>query len=147
MTEAYFSPGTNPRDKIMLEINNAIYTLDIAQSYFTDQTIWFTIVDALSRGVIVRLLLDKHALNAAYSVYKLYIKGNVIPGLTTRISQIKGYMHNHFCVIDDFVLLTGSYNWTYLAGYVNDEDLLYVPGESIVSDFTTEFNRLWSNAI
>jgi len=147
MIEIDFAPGTLPRDVIVFVIEHAFESLDIALSYFTDETIWTAILDALANGIPVRLLLDRHEINARTSIYKRFILGHTFPGLTVKITQSKGYMHNHFCLCDDYILVTGSYNWTYYAGSRNAENLFYAEGEPIQSDYQAEFEKLWSLAI
>jgi phosphatidylserine/phosphatidylglycerophosphate/cardiolipin synthase-like enzyme len=146
MIDVYFSPGINPQTQIITDINNAVSTIDLALSYFTDQIIWYAIEAALARGVIVRLLLDRHEANMRTAIYKLYIKGNVIPGLTTRITKTKNYMHNHFAQFDGDAVLTGSYNWTYYAAVRNYEDLLRLQSETVCTNYLLEFINLWNQA-
>lgn len=53
-------------------------------------------------------------------------------------------MHNKFCVIDDEVIITGSYNWTVRADLENDENLLIIHSREIAKKYKEEFERLWS---
>lgn len=52
-------------------------------------------------------------------------------------------MHNKFCIIDQKVLINGSYNWTYFAEEKNRENILIIENESeVVNSFFDEFQRL-----
>jgi len=52
-------------------------------------------------------------------------------------------MHNKFCIIDNQVLINGSYNWTYYAESKNRENILIIKNESnVVKAFETEFSQL-----
>ena len=52
-------------------------------------------------------------------------------------------MHNKFCVIDNKILINGSYNWTYNAGRINSENILIIKNEpTAVSAFRDEFINL-----
>jgi hypothetical protein len=54
-------------------------------------------------------------------------------------------MHNKFCIIDNKVLINGSYNWTYYAENKNHENILIIKDEKHVIDaFDQEFQRLIS---
>ena len=55
-----------------------------------------------------------------------------------------GFMHHKFCVIDDKIAITGSYNWTYYAETRNIENIVITDNPDIVNRFSTEFNRLTS---
>jgi phosphatidylserine/phosphatidylglycerophosphate/cardiolipin synthase-like enzyme len=147
MIYAVFSPGPDPRDNIINVIEHAFISLDIALSYFTDETIWDAILDILATEIPVRLLLDRHEIHARTAIYKRYIEGHTFPGLTVKITTSKGYMHNNFCLCDGYILVTGSYNWTYYAGSRNAENLFYAEGEPIQDAYQAEFEKLWSLAI
>ena len=54
-------------------------------------------------------------------------------------------MHNKFAVIDNEIVITGSYNWTASAGERNDENLLVIDDNYIVERYQDQFNNLWDN--
>lgn len=53
-------------------------------------------------------------------------------------------MHHKFCVIDNEVVITGSYNWTASADKRNNENLLVIHDAKIAQEYSAEFNRLWN---
>jgi phosphatidylserine/phosphatidylglycerophosphate/cardiolipin synthase-like enzyme len=56
----------------------------------------------------------------------------------------KGHMHHKFLIVDGETLVTGSYNWTPGAEYVNYEDILIEKDAGILTRYQQEFARLWS---
>ncbi len=56
-----------------------------------------------------------------------------------------GIMHNKYCIIDNRVLITGSYNWSAAAEYSNDENALFLEGAPIIQDYAADFERLWQS--
>ena len=54
-------------------------------------------------------------------------------------------MHNKFAIIDNRLLLTGSYNWTFSANNRNDENLLIIDDPEIIEIFQNQFINLWTN--
>lgn len=55
-------------------------------------------------------------------------------------------MHNKFCIIDGKVLITGSYNYTYLAETINSENIIVFKGVTdIIDNYKKEFFKLTSN--
>ncbi len=46
-------------------------------------------------------------------------------------------------VVDEHMLLTGSYNWTKTAAENNQENLLSLLHPEICRHYIDEFNRLW----
>jgi phosphatidylserine/phosphatidylglycerophosphate/cardiolipin synthase-like enzyme len=54
-------------------------------------------------------------------------------------------MHNKFAIIDNRLLLTGSYNWTFSANNRNDENLMVIDDLEIIEIFQNQFINLWTN--
>ncbi|OMJ84927.1 hypothetical protein SteCoe_13830 [Stentor coeruleus] len=52
-------------------------------------------------------------------------------------------MHHKFCVIDDYILITGSFNWTKQAVGKNQENLVVMDDPVLARMYTEEFNRMW----
>jgi phosphatidylserine/phosphatidylglycerophosphate/cardiolipin synthase-like enzyme len=54
-------------------------------------------------------------------------------------------MHHKFAIIDNRLLLTGSYNWTFSANNRNDENLMVIDDPEIIEIFQNQFINLWLN--
>ena len=52
-------------------------------------------------------------------------------------------MHHKFAVIDSLVLVTGSFNWTTMAAYYNDENVIIVEDKRLIEKYNQEFENLW----
>ena len=52
-------------------------------------------------------------------------------------------MHNKFAIIDNRLLLTGSYNWTFSANHRNDENLMVIDDPDTIAQFQNYFEKLW----
>jgi hypothetical protein len=53
-------------------------------------------------------------------------------------------MHHKFAIIDNRLLLTGSYNWTFSANNRNDENLMVIDDPEIIEIFQNQFINLWT---
>ena len=53
-------------------------------------------------------------------------------------------MHNKFAVIDNKVLITGSFNWTSQAVNANQENIAVIENSHLVKLYNQEFEKLWS---
>lgn len=51
-------------------------------------------------------------------------------------------MHNKFCIIDNQIVITGSYNWTYYAENKNWENILITKNSAIINQYRVEFNKI-----
>jgi len=137
--DVYFSLVGDPERAIIEELNKTRKSIDIAMYYFTDRDLANAVIDAHNRGVRVRVYLDKEQKEAKYSKSRYLAK----QGITIRYSSNSYLMHHKFAVIDNEVVITGSYNWTASAGERNNENLLVIRDPPSASIYEQEFHRLW----
>jgi len=140
-TEVYFSLSDNPQKAIIKNINQAESFINIAMYIFTDREIALPLVKARERGVKVRVYLDKDQVDYKYSQSRFLVQ----KGIKTRISTNNYIMHNKFAIIDNRILLTGSYNWTFSANNRNDENLMVIDDPEIIALYQNQFEKLWLN--
>jgi phosphatidylserine/phosphatidylglycerophosphate/cardiolipin synthase-like enzyme len=140
-TEVYFSLYDNLQKAIIKNINQAEAFINIAMYIFTDKEIALPLAKARERGVKVRLYLDKDQVDYQYSQSRFLVQR----GIKTRISTNNYIMHNKFAIIDNRLLLTGSYNWTFSANNRNDENLMVIDDPEIIEIFQNQFINLWTN--
>ena len=138
-TEVYFSLSNNPQKAIIKNINQAEAFINIAMYVFTDKEIAIPLIDAQKRGVKVRVYLDKSQIESSYSVSSLLVQ----KGIKVRISTNNYIMHNKFAIIDNRLLLTGSYNWTFSANNRNDENLMIIDDPEVIARYQNQFEKLW----
>jgi cardiolipin hydrolase len=53
-------------------------------------------------------------------------------------------MHNKYAIIDESVIVTGSFNWTTQAINNNQENLLFYEHKELAAPSVKEFNKLWN---
>jgi len=140
-TEVYFSLSDNPQKEIIKNINQAQASINIAMYIFTDREIALPLIKARERGVKVRLYLDQDQVDYQYSQSRFLVQ----KGIKARISTNNYIMHNKFAIIDNRLLLTGSYNWTFSANNRNDENLMVIDDPELIEIFQNQFVNLWTN--
>ncbi len=65
-------------------------------------------------------------------------------GVETRTdANIQSHMHNKYAIIDNKILVTGSFNWTWQAVKSNQENLIIVEKEDLVKKYKDSFEKLW----
>jgi phosphatidylserine/phosphatidylglycerophosphate/cardiolipin synthase-like enzyme len=138
-TEVYFSLYDNPQKEIIKNINQAQAFINIAMYTFTDKEIALSLANAQERGVKVRVYLDRSQIGSTYSISRLLVQ----KGIKVRISTNNYIMHNKFAIIDNRLLLTGSYNWTFAANNKNEENLMVIDDPEIITRYQNQFEKLW----
>jgi hypothetical protein len=134
--------GTEIKQRIISEINNAKQCIYLAMAYFTDRDIAMSIVDAKNRNVNVDIILSSNAQN---ETVKLMFKGASISVHAFDTGDARGIMHHKFCLIDDKISINGSYNYSLNASNNNVENIQISDDIAIYSQFLTEFDRLKYN--
>lgn len=139
---ALFSPQDNCAQEIVGEINQARGYVYAAMYFFTSRPIAQALVSAKDRGVDVRVCLDEEQPHYEHSKSRFLEKA----GISLKLIGGSGIMHNKFCVIDDSMTITGSYNWTTSADLENDENVLIIKSAEIAKIYKEQFNKYWNGA-
>ena len=138
MEQAYFS---GIRSRIIPHLNNANKIVQVAMAWFTSSELYNALLDCLKRGVKVELVLLDDAIN--YMNYAPDFNQFIKEGGELRIARSNiGLMHHKFCVVDEKIAITGSYNWTYYAETRNVENIVISDNNEIIRLFSLEFQRL-----
>jgi len=147
--EAYFSPNGGVRDAVIQKLEKARKTVDIAMYMFTDRKLAYELLKLKNRGVKVRIVLDGPASENKFSKSRFF-KGrgmNVRCDYSHPSTKYGNIMHNKFAIIDNAILITGSYNWTASAEKLNDENILIVKdAPQIILKYEKMFEKLWKRS-
>lgn len=138
MEQAYFSSICH---KIISYLDRAQETIQVAMAWFTSSELFNTLLLCLDRNVEVELILLDNAIN--YMDYAPDFNQFIKAGGKLRIADsCVGFMHHKFCIVDNRIVITGSYNWTYYAETRNVENIVIFDNGEIVRLFANEFLRL-----
>jgi phosphatidylserine/phosphatidylglycerophosphate/cardiolipin synthase-like enzyme len=138
-SQVYFSPGEECVNHIIDLINEACNQLDICVFTISDDRISRALVEAMKNGVDIRIISDN---------FKVEDTGSDIEdlsrvGIPVKLGTTENHMHHKFMIVDNKIVLTGSYNWTRSAALYNQENILSTDDEEVVSKFSNEFEKLW----
>ena len=128
-------------DRIGLELEQAEHSIYVAVAWFTNRTLFNTLVEKARKGVTVQLMLSNDHINQqSYVDYDRLNIGNSAAYLIGDGKQ--DLMHNKFCVIDSDTVINGSYNWSYKAEK-NHENILITKGDSVLAEqFIKQFKKI-----
>lgn len=140
--ECMFFPSKESEQKLIDYLNTAKEELLVCIFTITNNSLAEVLRNAHSRGVKVMVISDDENLKMLGSdVMDLRTFG--IPVCADK--DPRAHMHNKFAVIDNTLLITGSFNWTCQAVNKNQENLVVIEDTDLARDYKTEFERLWKD--
>ena len=139
--QVFFSPEDSCDKKVIALIDSANKSIDVAMYSFTLNDVGQALINAQKRGVKVRVVVEKQEVSQ-YSQYWNLIKNNV----SVLNDSNSAYMHDKFAIIDGKIVITGSYNWSKHATYVNNENLIVINNREVASEYEREFEKIYSEA-
>jgi phosphatidylserine/phosphatidylglycerophosphate/cardiolipin synthase-like enzyme len=141
-SSVYFSPGKDPLNAIITQIQNARELLEICVFTISDDRITKAILDRHRFNTPIRVITDNDKLHDAGSDITALAES----GVDVRVDTTPNHMHHKFAVIDSETLLTGYYNWTRSAATRNEENLLVTQEKAIIVQYQQEFRALWKRS-
>lgn len=139
-SQAYF-------DKIHKHIENNLKTsktsIRIAVAWFTDTRLFNILCEKANEGIQVELLMANHEINHDSNIkYRdLINKGGQIFWIGKE-GAYAPLMHNKFCIIDNTILIFGSYNWTQKAKSNHESITVIEEDYNLILDFNQEFDKI-----
>jgi len=136
VNEAHFQ---DIQSRILKAIDDAEVSITLVMAWFTNDTIFQKIVKKYKQGIEVKLAIYDDGINKKYGV-----DISQVPHVKLKRGLRGGLMHNKFCVIDNHVVITGSYNWSANAEFKNDENVTVENDPKQASKYSIEYRRLTS---
>lgn len=132
----YFSPSGGCTDAVVKALSGAKSKVLVQAYSFTSAPIAKALVDAKSRGVDVRVILDKSQKTERYSSATFLTNS----GIPTYIDASHKIAHNKIMIIDGSTVITGSFNFTKAAESGNAENLLVI---SNAPELAARYSENW----
>lgn len=124
-----FTPGNPCTQKIVNRIDNAKKEI-LVQSYsFTSPEICQALERAHKRNIVIKAIFDSSQENAI-TVYYL-----AKSGIEVFIDKVAGIAHNKVMIIDEEIVLTGSFNFTKAAQTRNVENSVCLRSKNIAKQY------------
>lgn len=141
--DIYFSPDDNVQANFVELVNNAQHSIYFMAFSFTADEIGKAVRARAQEGVTVAGVMETEQVNSNIGTEFDPFKQ---AGLDVFRDGIEGQMHHKVMVIDQNIVIFGSYNFTNSAETRNDENLLVVYNEDIAAQFIAEFQRVYAQA-
>jgi phosphatidylserine/phosphatidylglycerophosphate/cardiolipin synthase-like enzyme len=141
IAKVYFSPGEECLEAILYQLKTAVHTIKICVFTISDDRITDAVIACHHMGKKVLIITDNEKLHDTGSDIRRLEEA----GILVKIDRTTDHMHHKFAIIDERIVLTGSYNWTRSAAKYNHENILITEDIHVVEAFQKEFQRLWLN--
>jgi phosphatidylserine/phosphatidylglycerophosphate/cardiolipin synthase-like enzyme len=141
-----FVPAQSCVDSIVAAINTAKNTIYVQAYGFTSLPILNALVDAKKRNVNVQVILDKSnepsskESNDTSRSPDFGAKYMIAAGIPVSIDFHPAIAHNKVIVIDEHLVIGGSYNYTMAAEHRNAENVTYINSVEIAKQYIENWN-------
>lgn len=134
------TPNFSPRGQIAAQIIEAVSraerSISLMMYEFSDGQIANALIAAVDRGIRMRVILDPGNSHLHDTCEPMLIAHNV----PTWVDNAHAIMHDKTMVLDNKLVITGSYNYTISAEYRNAESCLFISDPDIAMIFSANFN-------
>jgi phosphatidylserine/phosphatidylglycerophosphate/cardiolipin synthase-like enzyme len=141
--ENYFAPEDEVADKLIPLLEGAQSSVRFMAFSFTHDGIAQAMSDRAKSGVAVQGVFEERGSDTEYSEYDKLKK---VKGVEVRLDGNPYVMHHKVIVIDDEIVVLGSYNFSASADEQNDENVLVVYSADLAAHYLAEFQRVWAQA-
>jgi phosphatidylserine/phosphatidylglycerophosphate/cardiolipin synthase-like enzyme len=141
--EVLFSPDDGVASRVYDILTEAEKSIHFLAFSFTSDDLGQIIRTQAENGVDVAGVMDegqvKSNIGTEYDLFKQ-------AGLKVFVDSNEGLMHHKTIIIDDRIVITGSYNFTNSAETRNDENLIVIYNQPIAEFYTKEFQRIYQQS-
>ena len=141
--DTFFSPDDGVQSQIATVLSGAEESIYFLAFSFTSNDLGDIVREKAEDGLTVRGVMDEEQIASNQGTeFDPFRQA----GIDVRIDGIEGQMHHKVFIIDESIVVIGSYNFSQSAETRNDENLLIIYNEAIAQQFLMEFERVWKVA-
>ena len=143
LVEVYFSPDDGTLERVIELVNEAQRSVKFMAFSFTDDDLAAALIERAGSGLDISGVMEKsQASSNTGGEYETLLEN----GINVRLDGNPASMHHKVIIIDDRVVITGSYNFSQSAKMRNDENTLIIHSTEIAALYLEEFERVWLEA-
>lgn len=141
--ESFFSPDDHPAARITDLLDGAQESIHFLAFSFTTNDFGDALIDRASAGVTVSGVMEADQVRTNQGTEYDRLRQ---AGLDVRLDGNPEYMHHKVFIIDEEIVIFGSYNFSLSAETRNDENLLIIDSPGLAGKFMEEFARVYDTA-
>lgn len=130
-------------EKVLLEeLSKTQSSIRLVVAWLTNKKLFAKLVELAEKGIVVNVIINNDEINrdSLLDYSRLNIGDSFIKMLETKNGNI---LHHKFCIIDENIVINGSYNWTYKANY-NKENIHINTDTNLAKQHSIEFVNILS---
>lgn len=141
--EVYFSPEDHVVNRIVGLISGAQESIEFMAYSFTSNDIGSAMVGQAQAGIKVTGVMDADQVKSNQGTeYDPFIKA----GLDVRLDGNNGLMDHKVIIIDQKIVITGSYDFTARSEDNNDENVVIISSPGVAAKYLEEFQKVYAQA-
>ncbi len=141
--ENYFAPGGGAAERILDILRSAQTSIYFMAYSFTRADFAQALTEKARDGVEVQGVFEKRQIQAGGdAVWNALTEA----GLEVRLDGNRYNMHSKVFLVDQQIVVTGSYNFTQSAERQNDENVLIIHNAEIARAYWAEWQKVWMTA-
>ncbi len=137
----YFAPEDPVEKEIIKRIEKAEKSIRFLAFSFTSDNISEAMISRFKEGVSVSGVFENRGILSKDSEY-IKMKVENIP---VRADSNPNSMHHKVIIIDDELVITGSYNFSKNASKKNDENCIMIYSRKIAEQYIKEYSRIFNS--
>jgi phosphatidylserine/phosphatidylglycerophosphate/cardiolipin synthase-like enzyme len=144
LIESYFAPEDQVADRLLALLGEAEESIRFMAFSFTDDRLGGEMMRQHEAGLRVQGVFEGRNADPVYSEFSRMV--SMDPPMDVRLDGNTYMMHHKVIIVDDEVVVLGSFNFSENADTANDENLLIIYDRGIASLYRAEFRRIYGEA-
>jgi len=141
--DTFFSPDDGVLGELVNVLNGAEKSIHFLAFSFTSNDLGGIVREKAEAGLTIAGVMDEEQVSSNQGTeYDPFLQA----GLDVRIDGNAGQMHHKVFIVDEKIVVLGSYNFSQSAEERNDENIIIVYNTAIAEQFMMEFERVWKQA-
>ncbi len=141
----YFAPEDGVLDRILELVEGAGESIRFMAFSFTDDRLGEAVKQQSKAGIEVQGVFEARGADTEYSEYGRLSRAR--PPLDVLTDGNPYILHHKVIIVDDKVVILGSFNFSESANELNDENVLIIHDRDVAALYRDEFERMYQQAL
>jgi phosphatidylserine/phosphatidylglycerophosphate/cardiolipin synthase-like enzyme len=144
LIENFFAPEDGVGEQIVALVEDAQESIRFMAFSFTDDHLGDVLKEQDKAGLVVQGVFEARGADTEYSEFGRLRRAR--PPLDVLTDGNPYIMHHKVIILDDRIVITGSFNFTANADESNDENVLVIHSPEVAARYRAEFERIYAQA-